>query len=67
MSCLVSLVSQRVLLICGGMLGWLIVILITDKLQNQGPLQSLMWSGLVAETESELNIVSVIYNVGQKC
>lgn len=35
MPCLVSLDSQRVLLICGGMLGWLILLLITDKLQNQ--------------------------------
>lgn len=35
MPCLVSQVSQRVLLICGGTQGWLILLLITDKLQNQ--------------------------------
>lgn len=41
---MVSLVSQRVLLICGGMQGCLIL-LITDKLQNQFVPQPLEWRG----------------------
>lgn len=65
MPCLVSLGSQRVLLICGDMLGRLILLLITDKLQNQvlsQPLDRRELKCLVNRLAGKGLLLSLMYN-----
>lgn len=69
MPCLVSPDSQRVLLICGGMSGRLILLLITDKLQNQvlsQPLDQRQLKCLVKLRRRRISLIVVCIMDGSK-